>query len=218
MISAAYTLLLISLVFGTVPGAWAAPVGTRNVHVKTMRRAPFEKEHMRRVHHSATSVVQRDDVHGAVAALGPAVTSTVASPAHAAPRVLVPVHNAPRSSESVPVVARHAGHQQSDTAIPETTRRHHAKNEARGGVRAVPRFHRDEAERRGVGKDQGKREDSASDANVTRESIVDVQTKTVEAQAKRESGTQEIREPVPQPTPVRPIVMFRRALALEDLD
>jgi len=62
MISVASTLLLVSLVFGTVPSAWAAPVGTRHMDVKSMRR--METQHwppMRREHHSATSYVPRDD-------------------------------------------------------------------------------------------------------------------------------------------------------------
>lgn len=62
MISVAYTLLLVSLVFGTVPSAWAAPVGTRNMDVKAMRRMATEPAPiMRREHHSATSYVPRDD-------------------------------------------------------------------------------------------------------------------------------------------------------------
>ncbi|KAG6837471.1 hypothetical protein H0H93_009014 [Arthromyces matolae] len=50
-------------------GARAAPVGTRSVSVKLMRRMALEKAHMRRsylAHHSATSLIQRGDIPGAV--------------------------------------------------------------------------------------------------------------------------------------------------------
>lgn len=171
-----------------------------------MRRIPFEKEHMRRVHYSAISVVQRHDVRVAAVVHEPVTRSAAALVAReSAPSVkpiLVDTRNAPPSSESVPVVTRHEGHRdknsKTDSAALEmkkSTRRHHVKNEARGGAsaapRALPRFQRDKAERRSGSKDEGKRENDASGANVAREPL-DVQRKFGAGKTtheKRDTGT-----------------------------
>ncbi|KAH0581732.1 hypothetical protein J132_10874 [Termitomyces sp. J132] len=252
MITIAYAVLLVSLTFGIVPEAWAAPIGTRTVHVKTMRRMPFEKEHMRRVHHSAMSMVQRDDVRVATVEAEPflqSVSIVAREPATTTPAVIAgrettssvkPISVAARDTPPSAVTARHEGphHNLPKSASSDTTtsteskefsRRHHAKNEARGvpaTPRALPRFKRDEAGRQSVSKDKEvlqKRKTSASDANVAREptNVQKKSLKMVKGTQERKTETEKIhkkREPAPQPTPVRPIMMFRRALAFEDLD
>jgi len=61
MISIASTLLLVALVFSSVPSTFAAPVGTRALDVATMRRMDATNAHVaRREHHSARSVVPDD--------------------------------------------------------------------------------------------------------------------------------------------------------------
>ncbi|KAG6889646.1 hypothetical protein C0995_015761 [Termitomyces sp. Mi166 len=211
MISVAYALLVVSLAFGNGFEAWAAPVGTRSVHVQSMRRMPFEKEHMRRAHHSATSVVQRDNVPVAVVAREPE-PAPIVDPVFPQELVLGQTPNL----DSTPIVANTGSDLRTSASgsasletgsipvsldIPLITkssvRRHDVKNEARGTPvvrRALPRFKRDEAGRRSVGDKLKERKSDVSDENVAREP----------------------REP--QPTPVRPVAMFRRALAFENLD
>ncbi|KAG6895308.1 hypothetical protein C0992_002017 [Termitomyces sp. T32_za158] len=156
-----------------------------------MRRMPLEKENMRRVHHSATSVVQRDDVHVAVVACEP--VNTVAAAASAA---LVAARNAPASSKPAPVVARHEGNN------PKSATTATAKNEARGSASAAPSF------QWRVSKDKGKRKNDASDANVAREPVEPSESEKT-TQEKREPETQNKRQLPPHPTPVRPIMTFR---------
>ncbi|KAG6864901.1 hypothetical protein C0991_006471 [Blastosporella zonata] len=147
MISVKYTLLLLSLVFASVPEAIAAPVGTRSVNVKAMRRRDTEREHMRRAHHSATvgSYVARD-------------TIPVARQVDPAAAVAVPV----AAREPIIQETRHEPHTEELPGPAKMTRRHHAKNEARGSTplpRELPRFKRDVL---------ASRKSDATDANVAR--------------------------------------------------
>ncbi|KAG6828343.1 hypothetical protein H0H87_002355 [Tephrocybe sp. NHM501043] len=263
MISVKYTLLLLSLAFTSVPEAWAAPVGTRSVNVKAMRRMEMEREHMRRSHHSAVegSFVVRD-------------------PAPVTPDPSTPVV----AREPAPVVAR-----ADDSTVVERTvtqpfpvsgkmmRRHHLKNEGRGSLpppRPLPRFKRDENAKREHTPELVERKTDATDANVAR-NLTNPAPRDVPAAAggkptadtkrelqptghvnnekrepaplptsetspdakkeKREPASvhsetatpaptpdskneKRAPEPTPAPEPIRPIRMFRRAMAFEDLD
>ncbi|GLB39326.1 hypothetical protein LshimejAT787_0604880 [Lyophyllum shimeji] len=145
MISVASTLLLVSLVFGTVPSASAAPIGTRNLDVKSMRRMQAEEltrrvdtrelTGMRRDHHSATSYVPRDDDT-------PTPVAVVARAG--SPEVVKPNPDLTATTSTSP----------SPSPSPKPKmRRHHAKNEDKGTgtdakPRALPRFKRDAIPRR----------------------------------------------------------------------
>ncbi|KAF8067594.1 hypothetical protein FPV67DRAFT_1492595 [Lyophyllum atratum] len=144
MISVAYTLLLLSMVFGTVPSAWAAPVGTRHLDVRSMRRMEARQlTGMRREHHSATSIVPRDDdpVAAVVARAG-------------APEDVKPDITAKLAKRNV--------------------RRHHAKNgdkDKDAQPRALPRFKRDaiaRRERSGSRSEVVARKEDAGSSNIAR--------------------------------------------------
>ncbi|KAF5380046.1 hypothetical protein D9615_006151 [Tricholomella constricta] len=143
MISVASTLLLVSLVFGSVPSAWAAPIGTRDTDVRAMRRMERAENFnpARREHHSATSAVPRADDPAPIVA---------------------------RADDPVTVVARAGAVDPADAAKEpiakvaiRNMRRHHAKNEQDKDVkpRALPRFKRDAIPRR----------EDATSSNVARE-------------------------------------------------
>jgi hypothetical protein len=144
MISVAYTLLLVSMVFGTVPSAWAAPVGTRNLDVKSMRRMEARQlTGMRREHHSATSVVPRDDDPVA------AVVARAGAPEDVKPNTAT-------------------------KPLKRNIRRHHAKNEDKdkdAQPRAMPRFKRDliaKRERSGSNPEVVARKEDAGSSNIAR--------------------------------------------------
>ncbi|KAG6915134.1 hypothetical protein DXG01_013098 [Tephrocybe rancida] len=208
MISVKYTLLLVTLAFGSVPEAWAAPVGTRSVNVKAMRRMEMEREHMRRSHHSATSFVQRDvpvavtvPVAARAVDIVPVVTRG-ADPVPVVAREADPVPVLAREADPAPVVAReadatvaerHEPHVTSPTPTPtRMARRHHAKNEARGSLplpRELPRFKRDEVARRKT---------DATDANIARNTTDPVKREPAGApQATSTPVTKEKRDPSP---------------------
>jgi len=195
MISVASTLLLVSMVFGTVPAAWAAPVGTRNLDVRSMRRMDArELTGMRREHHSATSVVPRD--------------------------ADVPVPVVARAGAPEPVQPDPATEKTSKPKM----RRHHAKNEEKGAdakPRAMPRFKRDAVPRRERAPSASNpevvaRKEDATSSNIAREDekvkrtpVTPVNPGSVDKGDKSDAEKRDIpvasqRHPVVEPKPDHP--------------
>lgn len=191
MISVASTLLLVSMVFGTVPAAWAAPVGTRNLDVRSIRRMDArELTGMRREHHSATSVVPGD--------------ADVPVPVVARAGAPEPVQPDPTTEEPSPSKPK--------------MRRHHAKNQEKGAdakPRAMPRFKRDAIPRRESASNPEvvARKEDATSSNIAREDETvkraPVGTGSVEKDPKSDAEKRDVpaaspRHPVTEPKPVDP--------------
>jgi len=196
MISVASTLLLVSLVFVSVPSASAAPVGTRSMNVKEMRSMEFQRSQpvLRRAHHSAIAPVIRELAESVVPRTEDIVAAAVVARAGAPP-------SNPNNSNTTTTVQK--------------MRRRHGTPDTDTPRRAPPRFKRDETVRRSVTPDavsaiQARKED-ATESNVARARSADM----IITRAQDSSNDVESRDNVVPPNPT-PTAIGKRRLDLSD--
>jgi len=246
MISVASTLLLASLVFGTVPSVSAAPVGTRAMNVREMRRMELQRSQpvRSRSHHSAIARVTRDTP--VADSIVPRTEDTVAAAVVA--RADAPPSN-PNSSNTT-------------TTVVQKMRRHYETPNVDTPPRSVPRFKRDETAKRSTPDAASAvhaRKEDATESNVARARDTDILPRAEGSSPPTTIGKRRLdnsssgtpashtprqehgdtglskrsfvstpstkREeatvadmPVKRDGPIKPIAMFRRALAWENLD